>query len=375
MARFVRSLPLCLLFVATTLAFPQSSAQTQPVKATVQRAKKPASSATKPAPPETPQTQPTDAKTAPANASTQPTNAQNPTATGQAQPPSASGQNQPANSPSQATTQKPNIGNVTVFQTAANPQGETTFFMEIDGSSFPTSNPSVFIAPPAGVTVQPVVSASSTRIIVKFGAPKNYFPASVGVGNASGNVGTKDVETNSNANSNLPRIDDVEVLQLNRIVGTGGIKIDGANFGSDKNKVSVTIVPRNPALQVFPLVSPPDQYTCPSGKSGQAAAIPPTSVQTDIVLADFSFPCTPGYSAPFAIARVLATVTDKDGKTSTTSYEMQPPRDINLTYRSTILSQKQASSRFGGGVAKNFYAVQLSLVNKGSVKIQVPLAS
>jgi len=54
---------------------------------------------------------------------------------------------------------------------------------------------------------------------------------------------------------------------------------------------------------------------------------------------------------------------------------MLPGRDKNLTYRSTILSQKQTAYQFGGGIAKNFYAVQLSIVNKGSVKVQVPLAS
>jgi hypothetical protein len=54
---------------------------------------------------------------------------------------------------------------------------------------------------------------------------------------------------------------------------------------------------------------------------------------------------------------------------------MLPGRDKNLTYRSTILSKDQASSRFGGGIANNFYVVQLSIVNKGPVKMQVPLAS
>jgi hypothetical protein len=54
---------------------------------------------------------------------------------------------------------------------------------------------------------------------------------------------------------------------------------------------------------------------------------------------------------------------------------MLPARDKNLTYRSTILSSSQAKSRYGGGVAKNFYAIQLSIVNNGTAKMQIPLAS
>lgn len=98
--------------------------------------------------------------------------------------------------------------------------------------------------------------------------------------------------------------------------------------------------------------------------------------KNDVVVVNFSFACTGGYSTPFVIARVVLTVSGADGQPgSSASYEMLPARDKNLTYRSTILSGAQAKSRFGGGIAENFYVVQLSIVNQGSTKVQIPLAS
>ena len=374
MARFVRSLPLCLLFVATTLISPESSAQTQPAKAPTQGAKKQAQSGATKAQPGKTQAAPTPA---PAKATGGQTNATDAKDQSGAKPDQSGGeQPKPASTPTQPpNTQAPEITGVSVFQTAATQDDNGSFYLEISGKSLPTTSPTVFLAPQKGITGTPdVVSAKDSQIVVKFTASKGYFPSTIGVG-GTGGTAYKDVDQNANVNSTLPRIDDVEVLQLNRLIGTGSIKIDGANFGTDKSKVSVTIVPRNPVLQVFALVTPPDQYTCPPVKPVQAAAIEPRSVQTGIVLVDFSFPCVAGYSTPFVIARVLVTVTDKDGGTFTASYETLPGRDKNLTYRYTIMNSDQAKSRFGEGIAENFYVVQLSIVNKGSVKVQVPLAS
>jgi hypothetical protein len=213
--------------------------------------------------------------------------------------------------------------------------------------------------------------------VVKFAASKDYFPSTVGVAGTSGAIYTKDVDQSANVNSTLPRIDDVEVLQLDRILGTGSIKIDGANFGSDLTKITVSIVPRDPGLQAFPLVPPQKPDACPVDNAmHQAGSLTPRAAQDDIVLVDFSFSCVPGYSEPFRIARVLLTVAGTSEELSTTaSYEMLPGPDKNLTYRSTMMSFDQASSRFGVGIAKNFYVVQLSIVNQGSAKVQIPLAS
>jgi hypothetical protein len=373
MARLFGWLPLCLLFIATTFVSPGSSAQTPPVNAPAQKGKKQTESGSKKTPPASAQTQPKGVQPQPvapqANAQNQPA-AQTQQANAQTQP--ANGQAQPQN------TQPPQITGVNVFQTAATPDGNASFYLEISGQSLPTASPVVFLAPQKGVTgTLDVVSAKDSQIVVKFTASKDYFPSTVGLAGTGGAIYTKDVDQNANVNSTLPRIDDIEVLQLNRVVGTGSIKIDGAHFGTDVSKISVAIVPRDPALPAFRQVPPTTPYSCPSVTPAQQITPPITrSAKDDIVVVDFSFPCVPGYSVPFRIARVLLTVTGTSGGPSTTaSYEMLPGRDENLTYRSTIMSFEQASSRFGRGIASNFYVVQLSITNKGSVKMQIPLAS
>jgi len=62
-------------------------------------------------------------------------------------------------------------------------------------------------------------------------------------------------------------------------------------------------------------------------------------------------------------------------KTYLASHDIGPPKDLNLEYRYTVLDQKDASQLFGSGVGDHFYAVQISLVNKGDKKVIVPLSS
>ena len=306
-----------------------------------------------------------------------------------------------------ATTQPIQIKSVLVFQTAETAEGEASYYMEITGDSFP-DKPTLFLAPEQDLsqTKPPeVVTRSSSQIVVKFTAAKGYFPATVGLVGSDGTIKTYDVPKGENPFSDEPKITDIEVLQLDRNLGTGRIKIDGANFGSDKDKISVEIVPYDPSLPAFGPVPPADKdkagnklvdpngqpyYICPGTNTEQQTKAPQIlTAQDDIVVVEFSFACQAGYSKPFRIARVLLTVTKgtvpdktspekstagKQPQSMTASFEAVPGRDKNLRYRSTILSEAQASSRFGGGVAKNFYVVQLSIVNKGKDKVQIPLA-
>jgi hypothetical protein len=289
-----------------------------------------------------------------------------------------------------ASTQPIQIKSVHIFQAAGTPNGEASYYMEITGESFP-DKPKLFLAPQEGLsqTKPPeAVTRSSSQIGVNFTASKGYFPSTVGLVGADGTIKTYDLPKGENTFSDEPRIDDVEVLQLDRIGGTGRIKIDGAKFGNDKDKISVEIVPYDPSLPAFEPVPPRREGNfpiCPDTTADQQAKSPKVvTAKDDIVVVEFSFPCLVGYSEPFRIARVLLTVTkgtvpdnnasDNKPQSFTASFEMLPGRDKNLTYRSTILSEEQASSRFGGGVAKNFYVVQLSIVNKGSAKMQIPLA-
>jgi hypothetical protein len=374
MARFVR-ISLCALFIASALVPLQLGAQTHLPKAPAQKGTKQAKSGTTKTQPATAPAQPKGEQPQPAAPQTQPANAQNQPAANQAPAPQAGGQAQPQNA------QPLKITGVNVFQTAPTPDGNASFYLEISGQSLTTASPAVFLAPQKGVTgTLDVVSAKDSQIVVKFTASKDYFPSTVGV------VGTGGANSTFDLTEKRLRIDDVEVLQLDRKLGTGSIKIGGANFGNEPNKITVAIVPSYPGLPAFAPPDPapdpdsaPDPYTCVSPKPAQRAKPPKVDTDTannDVVVVHFSFPCTVGYSAPFRIARVVLSVKgDKGEPSSSASYEMVPGRDKNLTYRSTILSQKQTASRFGGGIAKNFYAVQLSIVNQGSVKVQVPLAS
>ena len=66
----------------------------------------------------------------------------------------------------------------------------------------------------------------------------------------------------------------------------------------------------------------------------------------------------------------------KDGrKTYITTKEVGTRQDSNLEYRYTVLDEKSAATLFGRGVADNFYAIQLSVTNKGDKKVSIPLAS
>jgi hypothetical protein len=51
------------------------------------------------------------------------------------------------------------------------------------------------------------------------------------------------------------------------------------------------------------------------------------------------------------------------------------PRDKNLEYRYTILSQKDAGYLFGDGIAENFYVIELAVVNNAQKKMAIPLGS
>ena len=79
---------------------------------------------------------------------------------------------------------------------------------------------------------------------------------------------------------------------------------------------------------------------------------------------------------PFQVLRAEGVVATIDGpETYIASKEVGPKRDENLTYEYTVLDKEQASSLFGSGIADNFYAVKLSVINRGEKKVSVPLAS
>src|SRR5207248_100926 len=57
------------------------------------------------------------------------------------------------------------------------------------------------------------------------------------------------------------------------------------------------------------------------------------------------------------------------------SFPIGPQKDKNLEYRYTVLDPDDASELFGWGVGKNFYVLQLSVVNNSDKKLVVPLSS
>ena len=282
------------------------------------------------------------------------------------------------------------IEDVHVFRAADEANGQSSFYAVVKLKGFTsTKGLQVFVVPQTSSDKkqQPQVeSTGDSQIVARFSGPTTYFPKAVVVAGGT-TVVTFDVP--QALDPNKPRIDDVEILALDRTLGTGRIRIDGANFGRPEN-VSVSITPYDPTFPAFPIVAPllhqptragdEPYYACAQLTSPGPTGAPresPLAVQqesTDTMLVvNFSFPCLSGYSVPFQIARVVVSL--KNSPSTSTSYEMLPARDKNLLYRYSILGTAQAKARFGGGISKNFYAVQLSIVNKGSKKVQIPLAS
>jgi hypothetical protein len=144
--------------------------------------------------------------------------------------------------------------------------------------------------------------------------------------------------------------------------------------------VHVLLVPRNPDLRV------------------ERTLI--MSANDKMIDVYFEFSHWQDYSEPFRLERVSVSVTKPDASsaspaaasgpglapptsaTPTPKYTTQlaslpigPQRDANLEYRYTVLDPNDASELFGYGVGKNFYVLQLSVVNNSDKKLMVPLSS
>ncbi len=109
----------------------------------------------------------------------------------------------------------------------------------------------------------------------------------------------------------------------------------------------------------------------------------------------FRFKVAPHYSWPFQPANVHLTVkkavhkaqqivpagavsgivTGTTPKTFTVSQDLGLKADSSLSYRYTVLDQPSAKILLGEGVSQNFYVLQLSVVNRGSKKVAIPLAA
>jgi hypothetical protein len=113
----------------------------------------------------------------------------------------------------------------------------------------------------------------------------------------------------------------------------------------------------------------------------------------------FEFSHWQNYSEPFRLESVSVSVTKEEPASTSTatalgpgaapptatpppkyttqlaSFPIGPQKDKNLEYRYTVLDPDDASELFGFGVGKNFYVLQLSVVNNSEKKLVVPLSS
>ena len=267
------------------------------------------------------------------------------------------------------------IESVKVFPDPNATGDKATFFLEISGNEFgdDPNELKVYVTPQTGVVAQPeILSAKPSAVAARFEASPSYSLGTVllvrnGVGASSFDVQPVQITV-------------VEVLRLDRTRGLGLIQIEGKGFGGNREKVKVVIVPRNPELAVYAPHEHDDEEDDPIDKAGISPSI--KEITDNRIVAEFSFSHKPFYSQPFQIAKVVVDVrktaegtTLTEQRTYSVSFEPLPKRDKNLAYRYTILSTKQAKSRFGAGIANNFYVIGLSIVNNSAQKIQVPLAS
>jgi len=109
----------------------------------------------------------------------------------------------------------------------------------------------------------------------------------------------------------------------------------------------------------------------------------------------FEFTRHYGYAWPFQLAGVDLTINKTITKVEQTvraaevcgevdtkasgifslSKAIGPDPDRNLAYQYTVLDSKAAMSLLGQGIADNFYVLQLSVVNHGKKKVNIPLAA
>lgn len=142
-----------------------------------------------------------------------------------------------------------------------------------------------------------------------------------------------------------------------------------------ESAVNVTLVPRNPDLRV------------------ERTRI--LYIDDKMIDVYFEFSHWKDFSEPFRLESITVTVNKEDGavsadaksahassgtskkspRTYLASHIIGPPKDKNLEYRYTVLDTDDASELFGFGVGKNFYVLQLSVVNNGDKKLVVPLSS
>ena len=265
------------------------------------------------------------------------------------------------------------IESVKVFSEPNAAGDKATFFLEISGNEFgdDPNKLKVHVTPQAGVVTQPkVLSASPSVVVSRFEASPSYSLRTVllvrnGVGASSFDLQPVQITT-------------VEVLRLDRRAGLGRIAIEGKGFGDSAEGVRVIIVPRNPRLSVYA----PHKHLTPSAVEDEEVAdatdISPSiqEISDSTIVVEFSFPHGGGYSKPFRIAKVVVRkMLPQEKQTYSVSLELLPKRQRDLVSHYTILSTEQAKSRFGAGIAKNFYAIELSVVNNGARKVQIPLAS
>lgn len=142
-----------------------------------------------------------------------------------------------------------------------------------------------------------------------------------------------------------------------------------------EDRINVTLVPRNTDLRV------------------ERTQI--LYIDDKIIDVYFEFTHFTGFSMPFRLASAAVTVnkgavqqartSDEAGEITATvssprtffvSKEAGTPRDVNLEYRYAVLNQKDAQRLFGQGVGDNFFAIELTVVNKNpKKKVNIPLGS
>jgi hypothetical protein len=109
----------------------------------------------------------------------------------------------------------------------------------------------------------------------------------------------------------------------------------------------------------------------------------------------FEFTRYQGYSEPFRLGSVYLTIEKTLQKTKqavqgdkvtgvvtgpvlityNVPHDIGPKPDPNLSYKYTVLDSSSANTLLGRGVSKNFYVLEVSVVNNGSKKVMVPLAA
>ena len=291
---------------------------------------------------------------------------------------------------------------------------------------------------PAEATILAVPYSDPNQVGLRFLAPANFEVKDVYVSvfdstdPRSRKLISRSKQFEDTGNPDQPTIKSINVVDLQRSLGVGRLIITGSGFGSyprpdiaaeDYVYAAENETIRDKSLRTDRTKQFTEEETQRHEKNAKTlddmqklwlseidkrvkvalnprnAGVPVQAAQIlyiDDGMIDvfFKFKTFDDYSLPFRLSHVdvtlikavkgtesvqsgpvQATLSYTQDKTFLVSKDAGPTKDPNLEFNYTVMDKKSAALILGRGVADNFYVVEVSVTNKGTQKVAVPLSA